>query len=334
MSIVHTFSGRLYGLRRYRRQIREAAHDGQADEGDAPPGPGLASRPELLPGDHLPADRRRPGAGPGTLWLGAGEAFARKPLPGTLIVLHAEGHEDPWVLLTDTPPKHTEAALYACRHWIEQGFRGLKRGGWQWGRTRRTDPVRVARHLLALAAATLLAVAYGTRCEQARDAAPFQRTAAGRGLPPPPAGPQPPVGPRLAHPHAGPRPRRRPALPVVPRRLKPAPPFHSPPAPAEAAPPRGPTAPARMPTASPLPNREPPDGEPVAAGCGTEHGPQHPGTSWQGRNTRLMHPENTLVKHHRLPERRQDGVRLRRSFPCRALPDQRRVAGRPRQGPG
>ena len=51
---------------------------------------------------------------------------------------------------------------------------------------------------------------------QARGAAPFQRAAAGRRLPPPPAGPQPPVGPRPAHPHAGTRPHRRPALPVAP----------------------------------------------------------------------------------------------------------------------
>ena len=117
-------------------------------------------------GDRVPV--RQLGGGPGTLWLGAGQAFARKPLPSTLVVLQAQGCEEPWVLLTDTPPAHTEAALYACRHWIEQGFRGLKRGGWQWGRTRRTDPVRVARHLLVLAVATLLAVAYGTRHEQAR----------------------------------------------------------------------------------------------------------------------------------------------------------------------
>ncbi|MCY4521617.1 MAG: hypothetical protein OXC13_12670, partial [Caldilineaceae bacterium] len=34
------------------------------------------------------------------------------------------GHEHPWVLLTDTPPQHTEATLYACRDGIEQGFRG------------------------------------------------------------------------------------------------------------------------------------------------------------------------------------------------------------------
>ena len=123
-------------------------------------------------GDRVPV--RTLGGGPGTLWLGAGEAFADKPLPGTLIVLHAKDCEEPWVLLTDTPPKHTKAALYACRHWIEQGFRGLKRGGWQWGRTRRTEPGRVARHLLALAVATLLAVAYGTRCEQARGLPPGQ----------------------------------------------------------------------------------------------------------------------------------------------------------------
>ena len=62
---------------------------------------------------------------------------------GTLIVLHAQGHEDPWLLLTDTPPDRTDVDLYACRHWIEQGFRGLKRGGWQWHRTRRRDPVRM-----------------------------------------------------------------------------------------------------------------------------------------------------------------------------------------------
>ena len=123
-------------------------------------------------GDRVPV--RSLGGGPGTFWVGAGEAFGEDPLPGTLIVLHAQECEEPWVLLTDTPPAHTGASLYACRHWIEQGFRGLKRGGWQWGRTRRTDPVRVARHLLVLAVATLLAVAYGTRREQAR----------ARGLPP------------------------------------------------------------------------------------------------------------------------------------------------------
>ena len=223
--------------------------------------------------------------------------------------------------MTDTPPKHTGASLYACRHWIEQGFRGLKRGGWQWGRTRRTDPVRVARHLLALAVATLLAVAYGTRLEEGprpaachranptapsadRHSTPAPRAAPlsallrqGCRLPPPPAGPQPPVGPRLADPRARTRPQRRPALPVAPHRLKPAPPFHSPPAPAEAAPPPRPDRP--CPDADRIPGprtANPRMGRPVSAGGDAEHGSQHPGTARQGRNTRLMHPENTPVK--------------------------------------
>ena len=64
------------------------------------------------------------------------------------------------------PSDRTDATLYACRDWIEQGFRGLKRAGWQWQRTRRTDPVRAGRHWLVMAVATLL-VAYGTRREEA-----------------------------------------------------------------------------------------------------------------------------------------------------------------------
>ena len=54
------------------------------------------------------------------------------PLPGTLVVLHGPGHAHPWVLLTDTSPARTDATLNACRDWIEQGFRGLKRAGWPW----------------------------------------------------------------------------------------------------------------------------------------------------------------------------------------------------------
>ena len=105
--------------------------------------------------------------GPGDLWVGAGRAFREEPLDSTLIVLHAYGQAQPWVLLTNTPVAQTEPTLYACRNWIEQGFRGLKTVGWKWHKTRRLDPTRVGRHWLALAIATLLAVAYGTRREEA-----------------------------------------------------------------------------------------------------------------------------------------------------------------------
>ena len=109
--------------------------------------------------------------GPGGLWVGTGRAFRDPPLDSTLIVLHAYGQKQPWVLLTDTPVAETEPTLYACRNWIEQGFRGMKTVGWKWHRTRRLDPgalwARVGRHWLVLAMATLLAVAYGTRREEA-----------------------------------------------------------------------------------------------------------------------------------------------------------------------
>ena len=109
--------------------------------------------------------------GPGGLWVGTGQAFRDAPLDATLIVLHAYGQKQPWVLLTNTPVAQTEPTLYACRNWIEQGFRGLKTVGdplgGKWHKTRRLDPTRVGRHWLVLAMATLLAVAYGTRREDA-----------------------------------------------------------------------------------------------------------------------------------------------------------------------
>ena len=87
------------------------------------------------------------------------------------MVWHAYGQAQPWVLLTDTPVAQTEPTLYACRNWIEQGFRGLKTVGdplgGKWHKTRRLDPMRGGRHWLVLAIATLLAVAYGTRREEA-----------------------------------------------------------------------------------------------------------------------------------------------------------------------
>ena len=103
--------------------------------------------------------------GPGGLWVGTGRAFRDKPLDSTLIVLQAYGQGQPWVLLTDTPVAQTEPTLYACRNWIEQGFRGLKTVGHplggKWHKTRRLDSTRVGRHWL------VLAVAYGTRREEA-----------------------------------------------------------------------------------------------------------------------------------------------------------------------
>ena len=52
------------------------------------------------------------------------------------------------------------------RAWIEQGFKITKRAGWQWHRTRMTDPERAARLWLAVAVATLWLLSVGGEAEE------------------------------------------------------------------------------------------------------------------------------------------------------------------------
>ena len=87
----------------------------------------------------------------------------------TLIVVWYAEQEEPWIILTDHPPGEAGASWYALRFWIELGFKMLKSVGWQWQRTRRTSPERISRHWLVLSVTTLLALAYGTRVEDAFD---------------------------------------------------------------------------------------------------------------------------------------------------------------------
>ncbi len=142
-----------------------------------------------------------------------------------------------------------------CRHWIEQGFRGLKRGGWQWRRTRRRVPR--ARGLAPAGrglrhpprgnppprpvSGTVAVSAH--RGPPGTPSAPRQPAAAGLGLSAAPAGPQPSLGPGLADPGAGVRLGRWPALSLVPWCLK------SLPVPQSRAPE---AAPARMPDPDPV----------------------------------------------------------------------------------
>lgn len=100
---------------------------------------------------------------PGRQWAGQGTAFVgpRRRLNCTLLARWEEGYTDPWLLLTDLPPHAGEACWYGLRAWIEQGFKITKRGGWQWQRTRMTDPQRAARLWLAVAVATLWLLSVG-----------------------------------------------------------------------------------------------------------------------------------------------------------------------------
>ena len=59
-------------------------------------------------------------------------------------------------------------------NWASKPALGHDRGaikslGWKWDKTRRTDPARISRHWLVLSVTTLLALAYGTRVEDAHD---------------------------------------------------------------------------------------------------------------------------------------------------------------------
>jgi len=107
--------------------------------------------------------------GAGHAWVGEGVASkdrARR-LAATLLVVWETGQAEPWLLLTDLPPSQVGVSWYGLRVWIELGFRALKSFGWDWERTRRTDPDRIARHWLVLAVGTLLNLAVGTRLEDA-----------------------------------------------------------------------------------------------------------------------------------------------------------------------
>ena len=103
----------------------------------------------------------------GSRWQGRGTAFSGKKtcLDCTLLAYWGEGHQEPWLILTDLPPQAAEACWYGLRAWIEQGFKRIKRGGWQWQYTRMTDPARAERLWLAIAIATWWLLAVGGEAE-------------------------------------------------------------------------------------------------------------------------------------------------------------------------
>lgn len=92
----------------------------------------------------------------GQQWQGRGVAFKNVPgrLECTVLVRWDEGYADPWLVVTDLPPEAAEVCWYGLRAWIEQGFKRIKSGGWQWQYTRMEKPARAERLWLAVAIAT------------------------------------------------------------------------------------------------------------------------------------------------------------------------------------
>jgi hypothetical protein len=106
----------------------------------------------------------------GLRWQGRGVAFPRKPerrLDCTLLACWEPGHDEPWFVVPDLGPDQSDGLWYGMRAWIEQGFKLLKHGGWQWQETRMTDPERAGRLWLVLAVATRYVLAVGGEAESA-----------------------------------------------------------------------------------------------------------------------------------------------------------------------
>ena len=103
----------------------------------------------------------------GRRWAGQGTAFQGKHtrLECTLLGCWDAGYQDAWLMLTNLPPQAAQACWYGLRAWIEQGFKRLKRGGWQWQYTRMEDPARAERLWLALALATWWLLSVGGEAE-------------------------------------------------------------------------------------------------------------------------------------------------------------------------
>jgi hypothetical protein len=116
---------------------------------------------------HVAAHRLVPG--PGHAWVGRARAHTdpRRQLRLPVLVVWEGPHTEPWVIFSDLAPQEAGLRWYGLRCWIEGGFRDLKRLGWQWERTRRRDPARVARHWLVLAIATVWTLATGTAQDEA-----------------------------------------------------------------------------------------------------------------------------------------------------------------------
>lgn len=101
----------------------------------------------------------------GQSWAGRVTCFKTKPLECTLLARWDQGYRDPWLVLTDLEPQQADILWYGLRSWIECLFKDLKRGGFNWHRTRMQDPQRVERLWLAMAVATIWLVSVGGQAD-------------------------------------------------------------------------------------------------------------------------------------------------------------------------
>lgn len=98
---------------------------------------------------------------PGLHWSGRVTCFKTNPIDCTLLGCWQPEYKEPWLILTDLDPDSVDILWYHLRYWIECGYRDIKSDGWQWHRTRLSDPLRAERIWLAIAVATLWTLSVG-----------------------------------------------------------------------------------------------------------------------------------------------------------------------------
>ncbi len=101
----------------------------------------------------------------GSRWHGRGTAFKKNPIKCTLLTYWADDAKEPWIIVTDISPDLSHVGWYSLRAWIEQSFRTIKRGGFQWQNTRMNDPERVSRLWLAISVSMIFLFNLGTQQE-------------------------------------------------------------------------------------------------------------------------------------------------------------------------
>lgn len=121
----------------------------------------------------------------GDTYCAHGEMFRRlkSRLRCTLTAAWSEGYKAGWFVVTDLPAEEVNVAWYGLRAWIERGFKQYKSGGWNWQKTRMTDPARAERLWLVMAVAQAAVIRAGgyeeiTRPEPRRQSS--QTTAQGQ----------------------------------------------------------------------------------------------------------------------------------------------------------
>jgi hypothetical protein len=90
-----------------------------------------------------------------------GICFKTHPIACTLVLQWDVDYDQPCLIVTNLPPASVQHNIYACRYWIECGFKDIKSGLLHWEQTKITCPQRAERLWLVISIALLWLTAVG-----------------------------------------------------------------------------------------------------------------------------------------------------------------------------